>query len=253
MKLRATIAITALLAVFLVTEAFPATTNSTSRGAASGQVLYDATKAVELGADLVAQLRGAVPAASFTNSGTLFIKAKRHARVKVNYTCRVMVTPTNWTSYYSAAQETNVLPGFSVEHRPSEPAIFRDDAGNVLSGSQLEVSFAGSDFWRADLGLEYFQWPEQRVVKWEMQSHVGCKVLESRNLNPSPSGYSRVVSWIHDESLGIVLAEAYDAGGKLLKRFRPTEFEKVNGRQELKEMEIENVQTGSLTRLVFDL
>lgn len=251
MKFRA--AITALLAVFLAMEAFAAATNSSPKGAASGQVLYDAPKGVELGRALVAQLQGATPEASFTNSGNLFIKVKRRPSVKVAYTCRVMVTPTNWTSYYSAMQGTNTLPGFSVEHRPSEPNIFRDDAGNVLSGSQLDVAFAGSDFWRSDLGLEYFHWPEQCVLKWEMKSHVGCKVLESRNLNPSPSGYSRVVSWIHDESLGIVLAEAYDAEGKLLKQFRPTELEKVNGRQELKEMEIENVQTGSLTRLVFDL
>lgn len=246
-------ALTALLAVFLATEAFAAATNSSPKGATSGQVIYDAPKSVELGRALVAQLQGAIPEASFTNSGTLYIKAKRHPTVTVAYTCRVIVTPTNWTSYYSAAQGTNALPGFSVEHRRREPNIFRDDAGNVLSGSQLDVSYAGSDFSRADLGLEYFHWPEQSVLKWEMKSHVGCKVLESRNRNPSPTGYCRVVSWIHDESLGIVLAEAYDAQEKLLKLFRPTELEKVNGRQELKEMEIENVQTGSITRLVFDL
>ena len=45
----------------------------------------------------------------------------------------------------------------------------------------------------------------------------------------------------------------FDARGKLLKEFRPTETEKVNGRQELKEMEIENVQAGTRTTLVFEL
>lgn len=246
-------AIAVLLAVFVATEAFAVTTNSSPRAAAAGQVIYDVPKSVELGRELVTQLRQAIPDSSFTNSGNLFIKAKRQPTVKVAYTCRVLVTATNWTSYYSAARGTNVLPGFSVEHRSGEPNIFRDDAGNVLSGSQLDVLFAGSDFCRADLGLDYFHWPEQRVLKWEMNNHVGCQVLESRNPTPRPTGYSRVLSWIHDESRGIVRAEAYDAQGNFLKRFRPTEFEKVNGRQELKEMEIENVKTGSVTRLVFDL
>ena len=80
-----------------------------------------------------------------------------------------------------------------------------------------------------------------------------CKVLESRNPDPAPDGYSKVVSWIHDDSLGIVQAKAYDARGKLLKEFRPTELEKVNGQRELKEMEIENAQTGSTTRLELNL
>ena len=33
-------------------------------------------------------------------------------------------------------------------------------------------------------------------------------------------------SWIHEESGGLVQAEAYDARGKLVKEFRPTEIEK---------------------------
>lgn len=246
-------AIAALLAVLVATKAFATTTNKFPKGAASGQVLYDVPKGVELGRELITQLQRANPEASFTNSGTLFIKAKRQPSVKVAYTCRVIVTSTNWTSYYSAVRGTNAFPGFSVEHRPSEPNIFRDDAGNVISDSQLDVAFAGSDFWRSDLGLEYFHWPEQRVLKWEMKSHVGCQVLESRNPTPRPTGYARVLSWIHDESRGIVRAEAYDTQGILLKEFRPTELEKVNGRQELKEMVIENVKTESVTRLVFDL
>jgi hypothetical protein len=220
---------------------------------AAGRVLYDAPKAVELGRELSTQLRATTPATSFTNTGTLYIKAKRQPLVKVAYTCRVTVTPTNWTSYYSAVRGTNSLPGFSVEHRAGQPGIYRDDAGQILSGRQLDVPFAGSDFWLSDLGLEYFHWPDQRVPRWEMARSAGCKVLESKNPSPAPTGYSKVVSWIHDESGGIVQAHAYDARGELLKEFRPTELEKVNGQHELKELEIENVRTKSVTRLEFDL
>lgn len=245
-------AIAAALAVFVTTECFAAATDAPGQ-AAPGQVIYDAAKAVELGRALATELRSLRPEASFTNTGTLFIKVKRQPLVKVTYTCRVEVTATNWTSHYSARCGTNVLPGFSVEHRAGQPNLYRDDTGKILSGSQLDVSFAGSDFWLSDLGLEFFHWPEQRVPRWEMARHCGCKVLESKNPSATQTGYSRIVSWIHDESGGIVQAKAYDARGELLKEFLPTELEKINGRHELKEMRIENAQTGSSTRLEFDL
>ena len=92
-----------------------------------------------------------------------------------------------------------------------------------------------------------------------MRRGRACKVLESTNPNLSstnivpPIYYSRVVSWIDNESGGIVQAEAYDFKNKLLKEFAPKSFKKVNGQWELQEMEIRNVQTGSRTRLEFDL
>lgn len=233
-------AITVAFAVFVATETFAATTN-------------DPIKAASAGRELAQQLCSLRPESPFTNTGKLFIRASRKQKWEVNYSCRVALTATNWTSYYSATRGTNALPGFSVAHRDGQPNIYRDDAGQIFSGSQLDVAFAESDFWKSDLGLEFFHWPEQRVLKWEMKRSFGCKVLESKNPNPAGSGYSRVLSWIHEETGGLIQAEAYDRRGKLLKEFRPTETEKVNGRHELKEMEIENVQTGSTTRLEFDL
>jgi hypothetical protein len=203
--------------------------------------------------ELVAQLRSMVPESSFTNTGTLAIKPNRQPLIRVAYTCRVEVTPTNWMSFYSAARGTNVLPGFSVEHRAGQPNVYRDSAGKILSRAELDVPFAGSDFWLSDLGLEFFHWPEQRVPKWEMKRSFGCKVLESRNPHATPDNYARVLSWIHEESGALIQAEAYDARGRLLKEFRPTAVQKVNGQHELKEMEIENVRTRSSTRLTFDL
>jgi hypothetical protein len=209
--------------------------------------------ATESGRNLAEQLRSFRPETGFTNTGKLFIRASRKQKWEVNYTCRVVVTATNWTSHYSATRGTNALPGFSIEHRAGQPNIYHDDTGKVITGSQLDVAFAGSDFWLSDLGLEFFHWPEQRVLKWEMKRSFGCRVLESKNPTPSPASYSRVRSWIHEETGALIQAEAYDTRGKLMKEFRPTETEKVNGRHELKEMEIENIQTGSTTRLEFNL
>ena len=117
------------------------------------------------------------------------------------------------------------------------------------------MPFAGSDFRVADLGLEFFHWPEQKVLPntTNLKRGRAYTLLESTNPNSSTNGYSRVLSWIDKETGGILEAEAYDAKGKLLKEFAPKSFKKVNGQWELQEMEIRNVQTGSRTRLEFDL
>jgi hypothetical protein len=114
--------------------------------------------------------------------------------------------------------------------------------------------FANSDFWICDLGLEFFHWPGQKILKKENTRGRGCMVLESTNPEPSTNGYSRVVSWIDEESGGIVQAKAYDFNGKLLKEFEPKSFKKdVNGQLQLQEMEIYNDQTRSRTQIKFDL
>ena len=120
--------------------------------------------------------------------------------------------------------------------------------------SERDASFAGSDFSTGDLCLQFLNWPRQRILKpYEMRRGRSCKVLESVNPHPSPNGYSRVVSWIDNETLGIVQAKAYDAKGKLLKEFYPKDFKKVNGQWEVGEMEMINDQTGSRSWIKFDL
>ena len=122
-----------------------------------------------------------------------------------------------------------------------------------LKPSQIMAPFAGSDFWIADLGLEFFHWPEQKLLRKEVKRSRGCSVLESTNPNPSANGYSRVVSWIDNDSLGIVDAYAYDLNGKKLKNFYPKDLKKVDGQYQVQTLIMENLQTGSKTRLEFDL
>jgi Outer membrane lipoprotein-sorting protein len=122
-----------------------------------------------------------------------------------------------------------------------------------LTGNAAMIPFAGSDFWLCDLGLDFFHWPAQKVLKKEVHRSRGCTVLESTNPNPGTNGYSRVVSWIDNESLGIVEACAYDANGKKLKDFYPKDFKKVDGQWQVQTLVMENVQTGSRSRLEFDL
>jgi outer membrane lipoprotein-sorting protein len=136
---------------------------------------------------------------------------------------------------------------------PEMLGAVRSDSTFYLYGEKIMAPFVGSDFWIADLGLEFFHWPEQKILKKENRRSRACNVLESTNPNPSTNGYSRVVSWIDEESLGVVEARAYDAQGKLLKEFYPKDFKKVDGQWQLGMMEMDNVQTGSRSRIEFDL
>ena len=122
-----------------------------------------------------------------------------------------------------------------------------------ISANEITSPFAESDFWICDLGLEFLHWPGQKILRGDTARGRLCKVLESTNPNPSTNGYSRVLSWIDNETLGIVEAEAYDAEGKKLKEFYPKDIKKVDGQWQVGSMEIDNVQTGSRTRLEFDL
>jgi len=130
-----------------------------------------------------------------------------------------------------------------------------DGIGQISDKDLSSSVYKQSDFWVADLGLEFFHWPAQKVLPNPTSVKRGraYTLLESTNPNPATNGYSRVLSWIDKETGGILEAEAYDFNGRLLKDFAPKSFKKVNGQWELQEMEIRNVQTGSRTRLEFDL
>jgi Outer membrane lipoprotein-sorting protein len=205
------------------------------------------------GRRLALQLCEQRPEANLTNTGRLVIRSPKNPRQEIPFTSRILLTETNWTTVYEANPGTNPPVTFSVEHCPETPNRYSVSGTTGLLNDQTMTPFAGSDFWLADLGLEFFHWPAQRLWKREMRRGKSCHVLESRRPESWTNGYARVVSWIHMESGAVVQAEAYDARGKLLKEFRPTAVEKVNGEWQLKEMEIENVQAGSRTTLVFDL
>ncbi len=137
---------------------------------------------------------------------------------------------------------------FSREGTPGGAATTRE-----LDGGDDAIPFADSDFWLCDLGLDFLHWPQQRIAKTEMRKGRSCRVLESVNPQPAPGAYAKVLSWIDIEKRGLLRAEAYGADGKLLKEFSIGSFKKVNGRWQLKSMEIRNERTDTRTRLEFDL
>ncbi len=235
------------------------------------------------GRALARQILSQRPAENTINKGILQIRDGSRNRSEVPIVCRTVVsvsvastniiipdwqtffqsTLTNQTEYLRVIHATELTNIYSYSTNASDAVPVLGDIpvlGHLfgihqISGPALMSPFAGSDFWLCDLGLEFFHWPQQKILPKTTSLKRGREytLLESTNPNPSTNGYSRVLSWIDKETGGILEAQAFDAQGKLLKVFEPKSFKKVNGQWELQEMEIRNVQTGSRTRLEFDL
>ncbi len=204
------------------------------------------------GQRLAAEVRALAPRASGTNTAVLKIRDHRNVRAEIPVTIRTTVGADVWHTDYVSGD--GLL--YRVTRSPLAPSRYqtgRVNGGALQPAGNLLVPFAGSDFWLVDLGLDFFHWPEQRLVMKDMRRGESCFVLESVTAQPAPGGYSRVKTWLDQDTLGIVVAEAYDARGKLLKVFEPKRFQKVAGKWQLKEMEIRNEQTDSRTSLIFDV
>jgi hypothetical protein len=240
---------------------------------AFAETTNDLSEAEIQGRNLAHQLYYAAPEKSFSQNGILIIRSLAGSVTNVPVIFDTQIETNYWELFYvtKPIAPPNFIPpsvSLNIFHKngcENEYRITQFKGGIVhgyfnemepsreLTGSQIMSTFSNSDFWLCDLGLEFFHWPEQKILKHEMKRGRSCQVLESTNPNPSANGYSRVVSWIDNETLGIVHAEAYDFRNKLLKEFDPKSFKKVNGQWELQEMEIRNVQTGSRSRLEFDV
>jgi hypothetical protein len=210
------------------------------------------------GQKLAREIRALVPTANARFAGVLRIASPGAEPREVPIKSAVIVDGTNWNSTYEAKRTDSPLEILVIRHSPAQPNEYEWRCGDQvakLDGSKATNSFAGSDFALLDLGLEFFNWPTQVVVMREMRKGRGCDVLESRPARPGL--YSRIVSWIDQESRaqgqpGLLMAEGYDRNGKLLKEFEIKSFKKVAGRWEVSEMEIRNRQTKGSTRLQFE-
>jgi outer membrane lipoprotein-sorting protein len=221
------------------------------------------SKAEVEGRVLVAELLAQKPVENSEWRGVLKIRNRERHTTAIPVTGRITVEKDGWKVVYSTvATEKSGAETLTVIHAAKGKNQYlygkaSADSGlgdpRQLAGKEANLALAGSDFWLSDLGLEFFHWPQQRLLKKALRRGQSCNVLESVNPHPTTNGYARVVSWIDIDTGGIVHAEAYDKEKKLLKEFEPKEFKKVNGRWELQEMEIRNVRTGSRTRLEFEL
>lgn len=215
---------------------------------------------------LLSNLLAQKPQENATNTGLLTIHAPDRPERTAALLFEIIVLPDHWVNSYESAPTEN-QPGerLAIQHWGETNTYWWSEidtngqprsAPRQLTGNQLMRPFAGSDFWLADLGLEFLQWPGQRILKKEMRKSLFCDVLQSTNPHPAPGAYQRVVTWVaanRPEEIVIVHADAYDYQNKLLKEFDPKKVEKINGVWQLEEIEIRNRQTDSRTKMEFHL
>jgi len=214
------------------------------------------------GEALAEKLRAAVPVEKTQFSGVLKVRDREGHTTVIPVTCQVLPGEPTWKVIYEVPS-TNSRPAekLIIIHSTNGPnqylyakaAKAGEPPGDAvaLKPDEIAAPLAGTDFWLLDLGLDFFHWPTQRLVKTEMRKGRVCQVLESTRPNPPPGAYARVVSWLDKETGGPLLAEAYDRQGKLMKEFSIKSLKKVDGRWELEEMEIRDVGKRSRTRLEF--
>ena len=215
---------------------------------------------------LVAEMLAQRPDKSTTNTGQIRIRERGGKEREVPVRFAIVATPTNWLSVYETldASGQTGTGKVTVTHTDGEPNRYEisgpsgdsktNAATRQLTPQEAMQPFGGSDFWIADLGLEFLHWPRQRLLKREMRHSKSCNVLESVNPNPAPGGYARVESWVIIEGPpGIVHADAYDSNNQKIKEFDPANLEKIAGQYQLEEMEMRNRQTGSHTWIKFHL
>ena len=170
-----------------------------------------------------------------------------------------------WHAIYEAFDDARELSeSLVVVHRageanaymystyPKENDVRKADT-HTLRGFDAERPFAGSDFSLTDFGLEFLYWPGHKILKHEMRKGRSCYVLESTRTGATGDRYGRVLSWVDVENGGILRAEAYDAANHLLKEFSIGSVKKVDGRWQIKSMEIRDARTDARSRLEFDL
>jgi hypothetical protein len=210
------------------------------------------------GEQLAAALRSMRPIEDATWRGVMRISGRSHQTIIVPVTCRTTLGDSDWTVTYTAGPTNGpgaeqLVINFSTNAAPRYLYSQASGQSKTLTGSETDIPLAGSDFWLSDLGFEFYHWPQQNRLKGEMRRGRPCFVLECVNPHPATNGYGRVKVWIEKESGAPLQAETYGAEGKPLKEFELGSVKKVGDRYELKDMEIINEQTGSRTRLVFDL
>jgi len=215
------------------------------------------------GQKLAAELRSMRPQENLEVKGHLKVRDGDGKRRQIPIHYQFLAGGKTWQSIYETDSPNQVqAERLLVIHGEGQPNRYLYSRGShgpagepdALAGAQAMIPFARSDFWLADLGLEFLHWPEQRIVheaKIKMRKSRPCKVLESINPQPGAAGYTRLRSWIDAESGGVILARAYGPDNRLMKEFEVGGLTKVNGKWELKDMEMRDARTDSQTILEF--
>lgn len=214
--------------------------------------------------EIVEIIRSRVPVKKIESQGVLKIRAPKAKMRSVPIHFEVKpLSEDSWESVYEAILPEGRLERLLIRSYINHPNeyILRTKSekesewktDKIQPGEESAVSFAGTDFWLCDLGLEFLGWSDQLLLKREMRKGRPCRVIQSAPEERTGMMYARVVSWVDNESDGIVMAQSYNEFNKRLKEFEVQSFKKVEGVWQLKKMTIYDNLSDSRTTLEIDL
>ena len=119
------------------------------------------------------------------------------------------------------------------------------DAGSEnFSAEKLNAKIRGTVVTYEDLALKFLYWPNARVLGDETVRTRSCWKLQV--VAPArDSQYWNVLLWIDKTSGALMRMEGFDWNGKLAKRFEVISAQKIDNRWFLKQMRVEEMQSGT--------
>ena len=113
-----------------------------------------------------------------------------------------------------------------------------------VAPAKFDHKIRGTDVTYEDLALKFLYWPNAELLGTENIRSRNCWKIQMRA--PSrQSQYSTVLLWVDKAGGALMRMEAYDANGKLTKRFEVVSAQKIDNRWFLKQMRIERLQPGT--------
>lgn len=219
---------------------------------------------IQEGQSLAADLRELQIGIPGDITATLKIRKRNGERIEQRVQKQSIRTEKGWNDLFCISKDelsnkdwlmirhrNGTSPSYQLAHSDSIPLTQEEYQSLVAEETMTPVG--DSDFWVADLGLDFLHWPDQRIVpsRITMRKGVACKVLESARPTQSQDGYYKVRSWISSEYGGVVYAEAFDVTDQKIKIFEVNDVEKIDGQWYLKELKIRNLRDRSTSTLEF--
>ena len=212
-------------------------------------------------ATLLAEVVSRLPREPLQVRGDMIV---RHRNGVVDYSYKFDMA-LRWGAEPAAAVYTirdafgSPLEQMTVRRAAGEAPVFAYAAGNPLTPAARPGLFdriGETDLSWTDLALSFLWWQGGSVVATNEVRGRRCYVVEA----PAPAGrgqdggtqtpYHSVRLWIDAEMRMLLQAEGLDAEGRTLRRLWVKSFKKINNTWMIKDLEVQQVNTGRRTKVV---
>ena len=144
---------------------------------------------------------------------------------------------------YSFANPDEVLQ-LRLGQNSSRLDLVTDTGTEKFTAGKFNQRIRGTSLTYEDLAFTFLYWQTARVLGEENVRTRNCWKLQLRA--PSrESQYSNVLLWVDKASGALMRIESYDWNAQLAKRFEVVSAQKIDNRWFLKQMRIEEFQSGT--------